>query len=169
MAIFGAISVVREQTQGWTWSAHAFAYLDEVMTAGSAAHQRILALAAGSSGRIELADGIYAIEQAYATRTRAESVFESHRRYHDIQVIVAGEETMAVIDIGQLSVTQPYVAEKDVILYADCAAASVLRFRAGEATVYFPADGHMPCLRVGAEAGLVHKTVIKVPVDGWAR
>ena len=169
MAIFGAISVVREQTQGWAWSAPAFAYLEEVMTTDSAAHRRIMALATGTTGRIELADGIYAMEQAYATRTRAESVFESHRRYHDIQVVVAGEETMAVIDIGRLTVTQPFDAERDVILYADCAEASVLRFRAGEAAVYFPADGHMPCLRVGAEAGLVHKTVIKVPVAGWAR
>lgn len=166
MAIFGAISVVREQTKGWAWSAPAFAYLDEVLKADTAAHRRIRALAAGSSGRIDLADGIYAIEQAYETRTRADSVFESHRRYQDIQVIVAGEETMAVSDIGRLSVTQPYVAEKDVILYGDCAEASVLRFSAGEAAVYFPADGHMPCLRVGAGAGLVHKTVIKVPVAG---
>lgn len=169
MAIFGAISTVREQTQGWAWSAPAFAYLDEVMTAGSAAHRRIMALAAGTSGRIELGDGMYAIEQAYDTRPRAESVFESHRRHHDIQVVVAGEETMAVTDIGRLTVTQPFDAERDVILYADCAEASVLRFSAGEAAVYFPADGHMPCLRVGAAAGLVHKTVIKVPVAGWAR
>jgi beta-galactosidase beta subunit len=35
---------------------------------------------------------------------------------------------------------------------------------AGEAAIFFPVDGHMPGLRPGGVAGLVRKTVIKVPV-----
>jgi biofilm protein TabA len=42
-------------------------------------------------------------------------------------------------------------------------AASVLRMRAGDVAIFFPADGHMPSLH-WRDGGLVRKTVVKVPV-----
>lgn len=163
MAIFGTLSVVRSQTQGWAGFDTAFAYLREVMQPGSVAHQRIHALAAGGVERIELAEGVFAMEQVYISKPRY-ARYESHRRYIDIQVIIAGEELMEVADIGRLTVEEPYVEEKDFIMYGDFAAASVLRLCAGEAAVYRPEDGHMPNLRVGPEGTLVRKVVVKVPV-----
>ncbi|MFI5357243.1 MAG: YhcH/YjgK/YiaL family protein [Opitutales bacterium] len=144
--------------------ARAFAYLGEVRREGSEARRRILAMATGTSQRIDLGEGVFAIEQSYETKARADGFFESHRRLVDVQVVVAGEEVMEVADIAKLPVKQAYDAERDVITYGDFGAASRLRFAAGEAAVFFPLDGHMPCLRVGASSVLVRKTVVKVPV-----
>ncbi len=164
MAIFGSLSTVRAQCRGLAYFDPAFAYLDDLAKTGSPARKRLDALAAGESGRVELADGMFAIEQVYRSKPRAEGFFESHRKYIDIQVVLAGEELMEVAEIGHLPVKTPFDADRDVIIYGDFAGASVLRFRAGEAGVYFPADGHMPGLMGASGSQLVRKTVGKVPV-----
>lgn len=164
MAIFGSLSTVRAQCRGLAYFDPAFAYLDDLAKTGSPARKRLDALAAGESGRVELADGMFAIEQVYRSKPRAEGFFESHRKYIDIQVVLAGEELMEVAEIGHLPVKTPFDADRDVIIYGDFAGASVLRFRAGEAGVYFPADGHMPGLMGASGSQLVRKTVVKVPV-----
>lgn len=131
---------------------------------GSPARKRLEALGAGESGRVELPGGMFAIEQVYRSKPRSEGFFESHRKFIDIQVVLAGEELMEVAEIGHLPVKTPYDADRDVIIYADHAGASVLRFQAGEAGVYFPVDGHMPGLMGAGGAQVVRKTVVKVPV-----
>lgn len=164
MAIFGSLSTVRAQCRGLSYFDPAFAYLEEVARAGTPARRRLEAIAAGESGRVELANGLFAIEQVYRSKPRPEGFFESHRKYIDIQVVLAGEEFMEVAEIGHLPVKTPYDADRDVIIYADYRGASVLRFQAGEAGVYFPVDGHMPGLMGAGGAQLVRKTVVKVPV-----
>jgi biofilm protein TabA len=163
MAIFGSLPVVRAQTEGRKNFFPAITYLEEVLREGSEARQRILALTTGRCEKVELIDGIFAMEQSYESKERYDA-FESHRSYIDIQLIVIGEELMEVADISKLPVTQPYDADRDVIIYGDYKLTSVLRVAAGEAAVYFPRDGHMPNLRVGANPVLIKKTVVKVPV-----
>lgn len=147
--------------------ASVFPYLEEVFRAGSAAQQRINWQAAGTAHRCELGDGCYAMEQVYDTKDRAQSVFESHRRYADIQVVVQGEEVIEVADIATLNLRDAYDEARDVILYTGGRMSSSLRLSPGEAAVLLPADGHMPGLRVDAQPGLVRKTVIKVPVAAF--
>ncbi len=163
MAIFGPLAVVKAQCPDHARFRRAFAYVDEMLQAGSAARRRIEALGAGSSEKIELADGVFAIEQVYLSKPRAEGFFESHRKYIDVQVIVEGEELMEVEDIAQLVVAEAYDAERDFIKYAATPAASVLRMRAGDGAIFHPADGHMPSLQWRGPV-LVRKTVVKVPV-----
>lgn len=164
MAIFGSISTVRAQCAGLSYFDPAFTYLDELFRAGSAAGRRLEGLAVGESARVELGGGMFAIEQVYQTKARPDGLFESHRKFIDVQAMFVGEELMEIAEIGRLPVRADYSEEKDVILYRDFAGASVLRFQAGEAGVYFPVDGHMPGLRAGAEGQLVRKSVIKIPV-----
>jgi biofilm protein TabA len=54
---------------------------------------------------------------------------------------------------------------KDVIIYhmAEAGNATALRLGAGEATVLFPVDGHMPTVAI-KESAPVRKIVVKVPV-----
>lgn len=163
MAIFGSLSTLRAQCAGFRYFDPAFAYLDTVIRPGPGA-QRIQALGAGESNRVELADGMFAIEQVYHTKVRTDGLFESHRRFIDVQVVLAGEEIIAVADIARLTVRTPYNEEKDAALYGDFGGASVLQLSAGEAAVFFPVDGHMPSVSSGPATQLVRKTVVKVPV-----
>ncbi len=163
MAIFGPLAAVQNQLAGDMRFNVALAYVADALRAGSEAHARIGRIAAGVTERVDLSGGAFALEQVYEPRLRPEGFFESHRKYADVQVIVAGEELMEVEDVSRLVVSQPFQAERDLVKYADTAVASVLRMRAGDLAVFFPEDGHMPSLR-WREAGLVRKTVVKVPV-----
>lgn len=163
MAIFGPFSTVRGQLRLDPRFSAAFAYAAEALQPGSAAAARIGGLAAGVTGRIELGGGAFALEQAYLPKVRAEGFFESHRKFIDVQIIVAGEELMEVMEISRLVATMDYNPERDLIKYSAGADASVLRLSAGEGAVFFPEDGHMPSLQWRGP-GLVRKTVVKVPV-----
>jgi YhcH/YjgK/YiaL family protein len=167
MAIFGALSTVRSQTVHYRWLLPAFAYLNELFTPDSAAGQKLTSLVPGESFRRELADGNFALEQAYFTKPRAEGVFETHRLYVDVQVIVLGEEFMEVTNPETLIVRDAYNPARDAIFYQDADHASVLRLRAGEAAIYFPDDAHNGGLQIGGPQ-LVRKVVIKVPLSGHA-
>ena len=165
MALLGSLATLRAQTARMEIFAATFTYLDEMFRAGSPAALRLAGAAAGVTTRIELTGGAFALEQVYQTKARPEGFFESHRKYIDVQVVVTGEEVMELVETSRLTVSLAYDAERDFIKYADDAGASVLRLNAGEAAIFFPVDGHMPGLRPGGVAGLVRKTVIKVPFD----
>ena len=164
MAILGSVDTVRAQTAQLGFFAPAFGYLDELFRPGSAAGERLRALPDGETHRVELAGGCFALEQAYATRVRADGFFESHLKYIDVQVLFEGEETMEVADAAHMTVRQVYNEKRDLIVYADSSAASLLRVRVGMAAVFSPADVHMPTLRTGDAAVTVRKVVVKVPV-----
>lgn len=164
MAIFGPFPTVHTQLVGDRRFAAAFAYVREALSPGSAAADRLAGLIAGQTERIELDGGAFALDQAYVPRARSEGFFESHRKYIDVQVIVAGEELMEVQDVSRLVVSEPYQPERDLLKYADSADTSVLTMRTGDVAVFFPEDGHMPSLR-WRNASVVRKTVVKVPVQ----
>jgi len=163
MAIFGSLPSVRDQSPGWPAFARAFAYLDQLLSPGSEANRRLLALEAGRTFRVELGDGLHAIEQAYLTRTHAEGRWESHLAHVDLQVIVSGEESIEVAAAASLARTEDLTPAQDVIFLAPAASPAVLRLAAGSAAVLFPPDAHLAGLRVAGPV-LVHKTVVKVPV-----
>jgi len=163
MAIFGPTEAILDQTRALPELQAALTYLRSTMGVASEVRQRIARLTVGVTERIELAGGSFALEQVYQPKPRAEGFFESHRKYIDVQIVIEGEELMEVEDISRLAVSVPYHEERDFIKYADTASASVLRMRAGDVAVFYPADGHMPSLHWRG-TGLVRKAVVKVPV-----
>jgi biofilm protein TabA len=108
-------------------------------------------------------DNSFALVQSYTTRPQAQGTFEAHQRHIDIQFILSGVETMLWAPLATLQVTQPYLAEKDVALFAMPAQATPLNLRAGEFAIFFPEDGHAPGLEFGAPSA-VRKVVIKVRI-----
>jgi len=164
MAIFGPFSTVRAQSSGDARFAAAHRYVADLLDPQSAAFQRIHRIAAGVTERVELADGSFALEQVYHAKPRADVFLESHRKYIDVQVVVSGAERMEVIDISRLTVSQAYLAERDLIKYADLTVTSHLAMVAGNVAVFFPVDGHLSTLDPAAGPVLVRKSVVKVPV-----
>ena len=168
MALFGSHSVVAAQLARVSSFASALAYLKNFYVKGSAEHERLAAMNEGDIVRHEIGGGVFGIEQVYRTRFRSEAKYESHRAFIDVQAVIEGEEGIDVTDIDRLSVTEPYNAEKDLIFYAPFEFGSWLRLAAGDIAVFFPPDGHMPCLHPGREPVLVRKVVVKVPVPSQA-
>jgi biofilm protein TabA len=121
--------------------------------------------AALADGRHDiLGDDCFALVQGYNTKPLAEAAFEAHRIYADIQVILAGEETLLWTPLENVgAVTQPYAAEKDIAFYASPRSSSALNLRAGEFAVFYPNDAHAPGMQTHGPVA-VRKVVIKVRV-----
>ena len=164
MAIFGPLPTVSAQLAVDPRFAAAFRYVADLLDPRSVAYQRIHKIAAGVTEKLVLDGGAFALEQVYQAKPRADVFLESHRKYIDVQVIVAGAERMEVIDISRLKESQTYLEERDLIKYADTTATSHLRMDAGNVAIFFPVDGHLSTLNPEAGPVLVRKSVVKVPV-----
>ena len=164
MALIGSLETVAGQLGDWARFASAVAYLGRVLDPTSVEARRIAGIAEGVTERVELGDGVFALEQVYQSKPAAEGKFEAHARLIDLQAIVAGEERMEVSDVRHLVETENFLAERDVRFFAEPGVAvSQWIVRAGEVAVFFPVDGHKPSLAI-AQPTLVRKTVVKVPV-----
>ena len=164
MAIFGPLSTIQAQTAADGSFSAAHRYVAELLDPQSAAFQRIHQIPAGVTERVELSGGAFALEQVYHAKPRAEVFLESHRKYIDVQVIVAGAECMEVQDIARLTVSQAYLEERDLIKYEDHPSTSHLTMTAGNVAIFFPVDGHLSTQLPSAGPVLVRKSVVKVPV-----
>jgi YhcH/YjgK/YiaL family protein len=107
--------------------------------------------------------------QRYTTEPADARRYESHRRYIDVQYLLAGREALDVQDIDALTVTEPYDAEKDVMFYSGGVGGSRrggeqrVVLTPGVCCVLFPEDGHKPCCEVvGPEE--VCKVVVKIAI-----
>lgn len=101
---------------------------------------------------------LFVLKQEYLTKLEP-GVWESHRRYADIQLIWEGEERCGFAHIGSLAVTHEYNCDDDYLLYSG--SGQFLHLKKGMFLVFFPEDGHMPCLAVN-EPSAVKKLVFKV-------
>lgn len=164
MALYGSFESVRAQVLRTDGFAKAFGYVEELLREGSPTQQRVRAIASGERNKFDLGGGMFAIEEAYESRLRADGFFESHRKFIDVQTVFEGEELMEVADISQMKARQPYNAERDLIVYEDNTSAALLRVHAGQVAIFFPTDVHMPTLRIRAAPVAVRKCVVKIPV-----
>jgi len=113
-------------------------------------------------GRHEMQDGAYYNVDEYITKPQQECVFESHRRFIDIQYLVKGEELIYKSDVSEHTPSTPYNEERDVIFYQDTPSAQPVHLKAGEFCVFYPQDGHKASVRVGEPGCAVKKVVFKV-------
>lgn len=118
-------------------------------------------------GKVEL-DGrnVYAIIQSYNTKDEADSPrFEAHRKYIDIQFLLAGRELMGWAPLESLTITEPYDSDKDILFgTAPKSSSAFTSFTAGQAIMLSPADAHAPGLTSSNPCD-VKKVVVKIPAN----
>ncbi len=112
-------------------------------------------------GKYEIdGDRVYATVSKDPGRKKADALLETHDRYIDIQLVVAGTD-----DIGwkpRSACKQPsgaYDQEPDAQFFADEPDAW-LATKSGSFAIFFPEDAHMPLI----SPGQLHKVVVKVAV-----
>lgn len=116
----------------------------------------------------KLKEGIYEIEgkdlfvniTTAKGKTPDEAVLETHRAMIDIQIPLSGDETYGYTPASKLP-DLPYNAEKDFTLYGDMPAESYLTCHPGMFAVFFPQDGHAPCISFEPE---IKKAIFKVHI-----
>ena len=89
-----------------------------------------------------------------------EAVLETHVKMIDIQIPLDGPETYGYTPLCRLPDT-PYNAEKDITKYPDLMAESFIDCQPGMFAIFFPQDGHAPCISMAPE---IKKAIFKVSV-----
>lgn len=111
-------------------------------------------------------DDLFAIVMGYRTQPAAGGELEAHRRYLDIQLLLAGREGVACHNTGDLQVLRAYSQEEDAELYrVPPVAPANFILAPGLFLALFPHDAHMPCLMLGPNPEPVRKIVVKVAVE----
>lgn len=106
--------------------------------------------------------GTYATISDYVTKDADTAFFEAHRKYVDIQYVPVGQEYIGITSLSEIdSVKLEYDIEKDIMFFAKADKARRLADKRNF-LVFFPSDGHMPCLKV-EKNDTVRKVVIKIP------
>ncbi|OPY92316.1 MAG: Toxin-antitoxin biofilm protein TabA [Syntrophaceae bacterium PtaU1.Bin231] len=110
-------------------------------------------------GKYEIdGDRVYAMVSKDPGRRKEDALLETHERYIDIQLVLAGTDDMGWKP--KLLCRQPsgeYDQKNDIQFFADEPDAW-LSVRSGAFVVFFPEDAHMPLI----SSGQLHKIVVKV-------
>lgn len=92
-------------------------------------------------------------------KRKDEAVIEYHRRMIDIQVPLNMAETYGCTPVADLPDT-PFNTEKDIAKQPSAPCRNYITLTPGEFAIFFPQDGHAPCIADGT----LHKAVFKVAV-----
>jgi YhcH/YjgK/YiaL family protein len=119
----------------------------------------------------ELAKGRYELEGAdlfvnvdeYVTRNEEDVLFEAHKKYADIQIVVSGEEKIGVLPLSATTVAIPYDKEKDII-FLTAEGENYRSATPGKFFLFFPEDAHRPTVK-SVENSPVKKIVVKVRIN----
>ncbi len=106
-------------------------------------------------------DNAFALVSTYAPKPVGDAKWEAHRKYADIQVIVAGEEKQGFAPMSESTDSEGYIAERD-IEFLRVKSAHYILLKPGLFAVYFPQDAHQPGVAACSEN--VRKIVVKVRV-----
>ena len=86
------------------------------------------------------------------------AVIEIHKKMIDIQIPLDVQETYGYTPLCRLP-EAPYNEEKDITKYPDLMAESFVDCQPGMFAIFFPQDGHAPCISFAPE---IKKAIFKV-------
>ena len=91
-------------------------------------------------------------------KTQEAAVLETHIEMIDIQIPITCEETFGYTPLCDLPDFE-YNAEKDITKYGDTKAQTYVTVKPGQVVIFFPQDGHAPCIINQPE---IKKAIFKV-------
>lgn len=114
------------------------------------------------NGRYEI-DGknLYANVDSYDTKPEEGALFEAHKKYIDLQVIMTGEEKIGWASPDKLAPNDEFSEEKDIGFY-NGDEDSWITVKDGNFVILYPEDAHKPCISTNGESKFVKKIVFKI-------
>lgn len=110
------------------------------------------------AGKHYLKEGELFVNITTATgKTEEEATYETHRRMLDIQIPLSAPETYGYMPLRDMPEAE-YNETKDVTKYPGLSGGSLITCKPGEFAIFFPQDGHKPCIGKGD----IHKAIFKV-------
>jgi biofilm protein TabA len=116
----------------------------------------------------EMEPGFYEIEGEelflnlveYVTKSSEERVWESHKKYIDLQVIIEGNEFIGYELFDRMKIKENY-NEQDDIYFLEGSLQSKVKLEKGDFIICYPQDAHMAGIMVDGNEK-VRKAVFKV-------
>ena len=103
---------------------------------------------------------LFVIVENVPGRTRADAKLECHRKYIDIQLVLAGTDEMGWKALADcIDPVSDYSAEKDIQFFHD-APATWIATPPGAFCIFFPDDAHAPLV----SSGNIRKAIFKIAV-----
>ena len=163
MAIFGNIHTVKSQVKDSKFE-KAFLYIQKLQDKNSLEYKSLSLIELDKCNKIVLDENSFVLEQSYITKNKKDCLFESHKKYIDIQYMFKGDEIMEVENVNNLLVTTPYKEDLDYAKYAQSENSSILKIKENELAIFYPNDAHMPCIKMGENKKII-KAVFKILVN----
>jgi biofilm protein TabA len=104
-------------------------------------------------------DNVYAIVTEAPLKDYDKTVFESHRKYIDLQYVITGEENMSKAPVTSVTVSKPYDEAADIAYYTG--EGKIYTVPAESFILFFPTEAHRPNITPGGNK-VVKKIVIKI-------
>ena len=106
-------------------------------------------------------DRVYAVVDKNPGRKKEEALLETHEKYIDIQLVLAGTDEMGWKPKSSCKQpSQEYDQETDIQFFTDDPDVW-LPVKPGMFAIFFPEDAHMPLI----SSGQLHKVIAKVAVS----
>ena len=163
MALFGTLETLKSQVCDFKFE-KAFLYIEKLQDKNSSEYKSIVNTKVGECNKIVLDENCFVLEQAYITKDKEDCLFESHKKYIDIQYIFEGEEIMEVENIHNLEITTEYKEDLDYAKYAQSKYSSTLKIRENELAIFYPQNAHMTCIKIDENKKVI-KAVFKISVN----
>ncbi len=108
-------------------------------------------------------DSVFVSVTEYAPRDLANTKWEAHRKYIDLQYVAKGKEKIGVAPLSKATVVEPYNDTKDVANF-NCPDGQFYNAQPGTFFLFFPSDAHRPSIKTDG-SDTVKKVVVKIRAD----
>lgn len=107
-------------------------------------------------------DRIFINLSTYTNKNVNDCLFESHKKYIDIQYVITGSELIDVCEADTLKVKEDKLDTSDIAFFESTEAFSRAHLTEGLFTVLFPGEAHRPCVAPDGKGVQVKKAVAKI-------
>lgn len=107
-------------------------------------------------------DNVFINLSTYTNKNVSDCLFESHKRYIDIQFVINGSEIIDVCDQDTLNFTDNRLDTDDIAFFESSEVFSRAMLTEGLFVVLFPGEAHRPCVAPDGKGVRVRKAVAKI-------
>jgi YhcH/YjgK/YiaL family protein len=162
MALFGTLETLKLQVCDSKFE-KAFLYIEKLQDKNSSEYKSISNIKVDECNKIVLDENCFVLEQSYITKNKENCLFESHKKYIDIQYMFEGDEIMEVENVNNLEVSSIYDEKLDYAKHFQTTKSSSLKIKESEMAIFYPFDAHMPCIKIDKNKKII-KAVFKILV-----
>jgi YhcH/YjgK/YiaL family protein len=114
-------------------------------------------------GKHEINAEMFVLVNDYITKTNKAEILEAHKKYIDVQYLLAGNELIEYESYDNHLISQVYDEVNDYLFYKPNGT-SKLKFTKGMVAVFFPDDLHMPGI-IDGNPSSIKKIVVKILIN----